>query len=621
MLETISLFSDMMYEDSRLMDDIEEPVIDFTPEEKYCPVHDIPLLVMKSNKRMVKSIEYIPFIARRTYLSCPLCKDENGVSWKHSPGIPMLTRGKSPFSMDIVVRVGKMKFLECMRRNDIQERIWSEYGIHVSDGTISKMGMEFLARMKSLHLIRSDRIQKEIRDGEGYILGIDTTGDGGSDRIFIGMDLLRDWVLYSSVIPSESEGNMKVHVEFLKEQYGLPHAGVCDMGGGVNNVLNSNMKGVPVKICNYHFLGDIGKDLMKISYSKLRSSMIDSKLKPFMQRMRKDLYHTFLKREVNISAAVIGLRKGSLPEGLSMHDLFMLEIYDVLSWMLRYNEDSKGLRFPFSLPYLQFYERCLKGLEVVSRIRRTYSNLFRNDNSLSELENILWYTLKRDERGCNVAREELLKGKALFEELREIMHVPRKRGDIPRDKLIIQNNDMIKRMRSHLEKFRERLRKKAEIWSNSMERIVLTHLDRYWENIILDNVVIIVDGEKVLIEIPRTSSVYESCFGIMKSDVRKRLGKMDTGIDLNLYGDYLCYVQNLKSESYVSLMLGSIENLVKAFNEIPEELVRSEMRIMKGRRKGYDVTNSGFRSASISYKDIIGGVDYLERWAKEKSGG
>lgn len=594
--------------------------MDSYPEQAYCDVHGIKLLVLKTDTRGVRSTRYPPFRARRVFLYCPLCKSEaektSGLDWKYMPRITPLARGKSPFSMDVIAQVGRMKFLECKRRNEIREALMEKHGIYASDGTISAMGMEFLARLKCIHMLEFDRLAKDIEDGGGYILGIDGTGDGGSDRIFLGMDLIRDWVLVSARIPSESEENMKPHLNVLKERLGFSLANVCDMSPSMINVLTDVMPDVALRLCHYHVLSDIGSDLMKDNYMIARQLIIDTRLQPYLKRLRKKLYYALEKEGIDISKTARELRSGTVPSGISVETCTRVQTYDTISWMLRYHEDNAGLCFPFSLPYLNFYRRCQRGLDGIISIRKMTANGRTSPKYIRELENTLRNSLESKNecakvlRGSNAAIKYSYE---LFEELRKILHIPRDKGDIPRDKLIIHNNETIAEMRTQLEEFRERLRKKTADGLHPKEKIIMVHLDKYWPNIVLDNATVNINGQDTMIEIPRTSSSYESCFGMIKSDLRKRLGKKNIGHELNMYGDHLGYIQNLKSDSYVSLMYSSLDNLPKAFEKIPPDMVKKEMELLRKRMKGYDVTNTNSRGKNVELDDIIKGVETVEK--------
>jgi hypothetical protein len=203
--------------EAEILKDIDHILVDYYPEGRVCQRHGTHLLVMKTDTREVRSTSYPPFTARKVFLYCSLCKGEaqrtENYPWKYIPTVDLLRRGKSPFAMDIVTEVGMMKFLKCMRREKIQEALVDRYGISVSDGSLTEIGMEFLARVKCLHELRFGAIVEDIKAGGGYILGIDGTGDGGSDRIFTAIDLIRDWVLLSARIVSEKEKHMTPHLD------------------------------------------------------------------------------------------------------------------------------------------------------------------------------------------------------------------------------------------------------------------------------------------------------------------------------------------------------------------------------------------------------------------------
>ena len=356
---------------------------------------------------------------------------------------------------------------------------------------------------------------------------------------------------------------------------------------------------------------------MKDEYMAVRKLIIDSGLQSYMKRLRKEMYLESLKEGINISKLAKELRSGTIPEGVSIKLCAKVQTYDIISWMLRYHEDDSCMRFPFVQPYLNFYDRCRMGLKVVTSIRRTVANGWTSPKYLRDLESKLRDGLEGQNDTINELRPaiaSLREGITLFEELRRILDIPKEKGDIPRDKLIVWNSEIIAKMRIELEAFRDRLRDKQNDEKNAKEKIVLTHLDKYWPNIILDNITVKIDGKDVLIEIPRTSSEYESLFGGLKSDLRKRLGKKDIGHELNLYGDYICYVQNLKSNSYVSKMIGSIDDLPKAFEEIPHEMVRAEMELLKSRGVGYDITNGRSLGKRVELDDIRSGVEAVEKW-------
>jgi hypothetical protein len=608
-----------LLDDAQLFRELEYPLVDFYPERFYCAIHDTRLRMVKTDTRKVRGTQYPPFMARKVFLYCPTCKKEleeyGGTSYNHKPDIPVLMRGKSPFPMEIVARVGLKKFIDCMRGDQIQGEFETRYGIHVSTGALSAMSKEFLVRLKCLHMLRMDRLVDEIERGGGYVLGIDGTGDGASDRIFFAMDVLRDWVLVSARIQSESGDNMEPHVRVVHDTFGKPLACVRDMAGGMKKALDAVLIDVPQRVCHYHFVDDIGKDLMAEDYAVLRDKVVSSSFQAYLKRLRKSLFRNASDDGIDIRSIVKGLKNGQVPENIQVEHCIRVQTYDIISWILRYSEDNHGMRFPFILPYLNFHERCRQAVPVITHLRRNAGKGRSIVKYLWELE----LELNTFVEGVDKAQEVISKNMAslvesskLLNELRDILRIPADKGDIPRDKLIIRKNEDINKMRMKLEAIRERLANETADGSHPKERIVQDHLDKYWDHLILDNVGATIDGEEVVIEIPRTSSSNETCFGGLKSDIRKRIGKMSVARELNWYGEHLGYVQNLKSERYVELMFGSLDGLAKAFEDIPADMVTEGFKTLSETMEGYDVTKRNSEKGLEGLAEIKHSITVLE---------
>ncbi len=604
-------------EEARILKDVPAIVLDCHPEVRQCAYHGTALHVMKTDTRNALSINYPPFRYRKVFLYCPECKKcaELGaqVPWKYVPETPLLTRGKSPFAMDIVAKVGIMKYIDCMRREDISATLKKEYGCDICDGSLSDISKEFLVRVKCLHQMMIGQLSEEMAQGGGYILGIDGTGDGGGERILIIMDLLRDLVLLSERISSESKDNITPYVQTIKAQFGLPLASVCDMHLAMMNPLLEVMKGVALRVCHYHLFDDIGCDLMKEQYLRFRQLIINRKLRPYLVRLRKRLFQEIQEEGLDIGQIAKEMRYGIIRPGVTIAATMYAQVYDTLSWILRYHEDNHGMRFPFAYPYLSLYERAIDGLKAITRIRQNAARGNYSPKYLRDLETYL-----RDMLVENKVKGELLDLYAslkssikLFDELRSILHIPRDKTDIPRDKLIIRSNEDIGEMRAALMVFRDRLEVLAADGNHPQEQIILDHLDRYWPYIILDNAKVTINGEEVQIEIPRTSGGNETCFGMIKVSVRKRLGKKDIGRELDNYGDHFRYVHNLKNKEYVTMLCGSLDNLTTVFETIPPKMVADGLWSLQKRMIGYDITKGKRKEKPVTIEEISNGVNQV----------
>jgi len=625
-LQTIIEAEKELIEESKIRDKIGNIIIDFYPPEDRCPICSRRLVELKTTIRNAKYIEYGKFVARRIFLYCPdhpylpPIEKKDVRLRKYVPSLPIHNRGKSPNGMDVVCFVGIKKFLNCKRRDQIQESVEERYGISLSDGTVTDLGVEFLIRLNCYHNLKSQRVKDDIKMGGGYILGIDGTGDGGSDRLFLAMDLIRDWVLVSERIPSESNENISPIIKDLIKKLSNPLAGVCDNGSGMRSVLFDIIPNISLRSCNYHFLKDVGNPIMEENYTLFRQLMINNGIQAYLKRIRKRLYWEAKKKGIDIKKYAQMVRKKDIPKDVPLNNIIMSETYDCISWVLRYYEDNSGLRFPYALPYLNLYARCKKGCEVITEIRRMASLSMNSPKYLRNIEFTLKNLIKgSDDNTVNlrIVADKLTDTYALFDKLRKILDIPNEKGDIPRDKLIIQSNKRIAEMKERLEKFREELRTISKDENNISEKIIVEYLDKYWDNIILENVVVKVNGEKKVIEIPRTSSGNDTCFGEIKSDIRKRLGKKDTGRELNRYGPYLGIIQNLKKVDYVKTMFGSWEDIPKALSEIPKDIIDKEKKNFHEETKGYDITNNGIRGTHVKIEDIMTGIELVQECIEE----
>lgn len=613
---------------------IGEFTIDLYPMVDHCPICYRDLNKVKTTFRNAKYTGLGSFRVRQIYLHCPIhpylssIEKDTVLLRKYGPQLPEHNRGKSPYGMDVVCFVGIEKFLYCKRREQIQELAQERYGLSLSDGTVTNLGVEFLLRLAYYHKQHFSRLVEDIHKGGGYILGIDGTSDGESDKLFLGMDLIRDWVLISEDLPAESSEFISPLLKALNLQIGFPLAVVCDKGSGIERALKDEMPDeVPIRNCDYHFLKNVGSALMEDTYRLFQKAMVDSGIQAYLTRLRKDLYLDAKNNGIDIAAYAKMVRDKQVPKDAPSSHVIMSETYDCISWILRFSEDNNGLRFPFSLPDLNLYLRCKHGYDAIVATRKMATADMKSPKYLRELELKLTgilsgHTTTKTGSGRNITIEwlstDLLNRYALFEQLRTILNIPKEKGDIPRDKLLINSNRRISEMRSKLETFRQGLQAITGDAAQTREQVIVSYLDKYWPHIVMNNIEIEVNDETRILEIPRTSGGNDTCFGEIKSDIRKRIGKMDTGRELNRYGPYLGLVQNLKKEDYVRIMFGSWDLIPQKLSKTPKWIMVGEKKKYQDFVKNYDITNTGLRSSSVSIEEIMEGISIYHECVEEK---
>jgi hypothetical protein len=162
----------------------------------------------------------------------------------------------------------------------------------------------------------------------------------------------RRWVLMAARVPSENELYLRPVVEQTTALFGDPIATVHDLGDAVTNaVAPLRARGIPDFVCHYHFLGAVGEKLFDPPYRLLRNLLRQSKVQRDLRVLLRELRH--YRR-----SDAYGGRFGPGPV---RQDLLALVL-----WVLE-GEGKKTLLYPFSLPHLEFFQRCQQTLQKAER--------------------------------------------------------------------------------------------------------------------------------------------------------------------------------------------------------------------------------------------------------------
>jgi hypothetical protein len=121
-----------------------------------------------------------------------------------------------------------------------------------------------------------------------------------------------------------------------------------------------------VLACHFHFLKDIGKDLLDAPHGELRALFRRSEIRPRLRGLARDL-------GVKLGS---GIEEGR-EEVKAWQDLKeaghsippsragLATIRALAQWILDFQVQSRGQSFPFARPYLDLYDRCVKGRRAI----------------------------------------------------------------------------------------------------------------------------------------------------------------------------------------------------------------------------------------------------------------
>jgi hypothetical protein len=142
-----------------------------------------------------------------------------------------------------------------------------------------------------------------------------------------------------------------VFLRRIKHCYGIPLALVHDMGAGILSAVKEVFPKVLDYICHYHFLRDIGNDLFKIEYARIRSELAKNSIRSSLRKIVKALEER-LETQPEMSNSLDCYLKA---EGKSGDVLPSVLAYILSNWVLDANSELDGYGFPFDRSHLVFY--------------------------------------------------------------------------------------------------------------------------------------------------------------------------------------------------------------------------------------------------------------------------
>ena len=307
-----------------------------------------------------------PFLAKETVLHCPhdqlvFCSDQ----------LRALAPYKGVFGYDVIVYVGKALFAYCRNNQEIMKNLAAK-NIIISEREISYLGRKFIIYLALAHRESRNQLKQAMTNRGGYILHVDGTCEGDSPHLFCGLDGISEMVLDNIKIPSEKKQLLVPFFHRIKRDYGDPAALVHDMGKGIMEAVAEVFPGRPDYICHFHFLRDVGKDLLsqnhRIISQRLRKLNVRAKLR---QKIK------YLEQKIGShSPAITDLRESienSKLETTNLECIPDVVTYSLIYWAFESLRNSGGYGFPFDRPHLDFYLRlkeihhrleCIKGVRL-----------------------------------------------------------------------------------------------------------------------------------------------------------------------------------------------------------------------------------------------------------------
>lgn len=542
----------------------EIPTIHFSAQGDCCATN---LTVLKTRRKKVVTLDVGPLQAKETVLQSPA----DGTIYTCQDLKALVPQGCT-FGYDVIVSVGYALFVHCRSDREIVRELAAR-NISISDREISFLGKKFVTYLALAHRESRQQIRQAMELRGGYILHLDGTCEADSPHLLTGLDGIAELVLDNVKLPSERADRLIPFLKRIKQQYGEPIGSVHDMGKGILLAVATVFPGKPDFICHFHFLRDIGKDLLEDEYRRIRNRLKKHKIRTVLRQMAKGLERVVGQEREAMEALRASMRKGDTDVS-GFAKLPALGAFALIHWAFDTAAQLDGYGFPFDRPHLLFYHRLEEIHDLIEKIRETPMRHAKTHRPL----HLLFRSIKQvmDDPALRKSVAELDVRARVFDDLRQALRIA-----LPEGKRGLNDDgdgtDM-KTIEEKVKAFRQRITSDHNIAGKPEYKNMILQIDTYWEKLFADPIAVDTPEGKVFIQPQRTNNILERFFRDIKKRARKRTGTISLNKTLKTILADTPLVKNLDNEQYLKIILDGCHTLEERFARIDSNMVVAELK-------------------------------------------
>jgi hypothetical protein len=548
----------------------EAPTIPFACELDRCPRCGAALNVLKSRVRKVATMHIGHFLAHETVLFCPSCSDRPSF---RSRELSELVPEGCNFGYDVMVFAGRSLF-EHLRTVGQTVCELAKRNVRISESEVRELAARFVIGLAAAHAEAAPALRRRLGMNGGYVLHLDSTCQKGSAHLMTGIDELSGMVLLNAGMPTENGEATAGFLSDLLERYGEPVAVCCDMSAAILNALGRTMAEVPVFICHFHFLRDLGKDLMAEDYALVRRRLARHGPKAELKRLAREFRDPAHERCKQLETLIEHIENGTEPtdELVASVPADVVLAALVVSALEGQNRGD-GCGFPFDRPHLAFFRQLQSVLPAVSALRRCAAldaptrKLY--DRAIKAMQPVC------EDAQLAEAAERLEHAAAVFDELRVAMRIaePQSGKGLNDDGRQVD----MQTIEARVERFRTALI--ADPQRSALPGIgaMLAQLDKYWHRLFADPVTVETPDGQRTVQPQRTNNILERFFRSLNRACRKRSGNRLTATVLDNMLPDVPLVANLDNPDYVELLLDGCQDLAQRLAKVDRRTVTASL--------------------------------------------
>jgi hypothetical protein len=487
------------------------------------------------------------------------------------------------YGHDVAAHVGEQLF----RRSRTVEEIVAglrERNVAISATEVRDLAERYIVSLGILHAEAAPRLAATMRAEGGYVLHIDSTCKGGSTHLLTGIDEVGGLVLLNARIPAESEAETAAFLRTLVARFGRPAAVSCDMSRGFLAALASALDGVPVFLCHFHFLRDLGKDLLGADYAVVRDRLRHHGPKAGLKRLVSELAEATRRdagklREVAELAAGGGV-PARIAEDFPWEALFAAFAMSVLDA----EREGDGCGFPFDRPHLLFFRHAQSVLSAIESLRLPRHLPAAAAKLRARLEALLRPMC--DDRALRAAADSLEAHARIFDRLRGAMRLAEPGG---RSGLNDDGGDApIPEVMASVDRLCREIREDDALMRDGLVVAMLAQIDARHGLLFAGPVELRTPAGKRLVQPQRTNNILERFFRWLNRGICKRTGRTAGEADIDRIPVDAPLVANLDDPRYLEALLDGSPTLAERMAKVDRQLLRDTLAEMHKSRTGLD---------------------------------
>ena len=334
-----------------------------------------------------------------------------------------------------------MRYIQLEQREAVSEIIASKYSFHVSTGSVSHLSWQGLAYLEQCHFLKHLQLSQYYRK-TCFFIHLDGTCEGNSYNHFTVRDGMTGNILYADKIKSEHHLSIGAILQKVKTLFGVPDAVISDMSQAIRKAVKEVFPDTPHKICHFHFLKNIGIELMQEIHDRMKRSV---------KSFRRDLTKTRNEMLEKSGTEKAGLSNNEINE----YDWFISIIDRINDFERELNAEG----FPFDLSCLAFYERCVEINGLLTGILQMQEN--RNMKTMQKV-NYLNNQVQIYIENANSDIKQLKKMNDIFSELENILRPKEKDTALPLNWGLLEDGIDVEDMDSKLADLQNRAERKTK---------------------------------------------------------------------------------------------------------------------------------------------------------------